>query len=121
CYLHQFRKSCHGAVCMHYFNQYTGGFESCHHCKISSGLRMSCTAKHTAFLGTQRKNMSRSAEVFGFRIRVYQCLHSTCTVMRRDTGSTAMTQQVNTYGKGGLMKGSIINYHRLQVQFNAAV
>ena len=67
---------------------------------------MSCPAQHTLCLGTQGKDMARTAEILGRGFLASECQNGLCPVVGRYAGGTSVCEQVDGDSERSGMNGT---------------
>src|SRR5690606_11235281 len=102
-YFEQLGKSRHGAVRVQNLYQHTGGIKPGKSREVNSRFRMSAAAQYTTCFRLQREDMAGSRKIFRFYLGINQCPDSFSSIMCRNTGGTAMTNQINRNGKSSFV------------------
>ena len=120
CGLQQLRQAGHRAVLVHNLDQRAGGLQSGQAGQVDGRLGVSRTAQHALVARAQGIDMSRAAQVGGFRFGVGQRADRRGAVVDRDARGAVVAQQVDRHGEGRAQQRGVVLLHHVEPQFVAA-
>ena len=88
--------------------------------EIASGFGVAGAHQHAAALSSQRENVARLHDIFGFRIALDRCVHRARTIRGGDAGSHSVSR-FDRYGEVGAHLRAVVEHHRRQIQLSAAL
>ena len=118
--LHQLRQTGHRAVLVHDLDQCACGLQSGQTGQIDGRLGVPRTAQHALVAGAQGIDMSRTAQIGGFRFGIGQRADRCGAVVDRDARGAVVAQQVDRHGERRAQQRGVVLLHHIEAQLGAA-
>ena len=119
CKFLELRHACHGAVFVENLDETGGRLHARHASQVNGGFCVAGASQHTAVLGVERVDVSRSAEVFGKHVGIGECTDGGGAVVTTHAGCAAF-EQVYRHGEGSAQHAGVVLHLVVQSELVAA-